>query len=65
MFSNYFKTNLSTLYLLSNLTVIFVFLWQGRFKKLTNIEGFSKIIFEPEEVPEIDAFRKKYYISFT
>ncbi|WZZ90253.1 hypothetical protein YC2023_118832 [Brassica napus] len=30
---------------------------QGRLKKVTNIDGFSKIVFDPTGVPEIDALR--------
>ena len=31
----------------------------GRLKNLSNIEGFSKVVFEPNDVPEIDSFRKR------
>ncbi|KAH0868872.1 LOW QUALITY PROTEIN: hypothetical protein HID58_062010, partial [Brassica napus] len=30
---------------------------QGRLKRVTNIDGFSKVVFDPIGVPEIDALR--------
>ncbi|KAH0892777.1 hypothetical protein HID58_055206 [Brassica napus] len=32
----------------------------GRLKHVTNIDRFSKIIFEPKDVPKINAFRKRH-----
>lgn len=48
----------------ANIVLCVLQYWQinwgdGRFKKLTNIDGFSKVVFEPNGVPEIDVFRKR------
>ncbi|KAL0723202.1 hypothetical protein Bca4012_037801 [Brassica carinata] len=46
----------------ANVVLCFLQFWQidwGTGNNLTNIDGFSKVLFEPNDVPEIDAFRNR------